>query len=296
MILPNLVLMIILNTPRNTKSEKSYRAMLYLYLFLVLMVLIFPTIGLNSGQLLLTKLFDSRVEDHMGIPKKMYKCLFQPGSSAWFVMMILSSIFVNNSLELLRLPELCLYLLNCLLYPRTEAEYLKARKKTDFEFSYGSNYPRFLLIFTIVTTYSFSCPIIAPFGLLYMLLKHLVDRYSIYYLYSVPVISPNIHQMAITFVLTSFFFMLFQLTAFLNTRIEFSVSFKPPNICTVACLLYLILLFFVCCNFSSLYAKESTAVTRLQTVVLENQKQKQTRDSQPKGNSNQYARYAKAKA
>ena len=48
MILPNLVLMIVLLTPRNTRSEKNYRAMLYVYLFLILMVLIFPTIGLNS--------------------------------------------------------------------------------------------------------------------------------------------------------------------------------------------------------------------------------------------------------
>ena len=97
--------------------------------------------------------------------QKLFKCLFQPDSSVWFVQMVISSIFINNSLELLRLPELCTYLMNCIIYPRTEAEYIKARLETGFEFSYGSSYPRFLLIFTIVTTYSISCPIIAPFGM-----------------------------------------------------------------------------------------------------------------------------------
>ena len=106
-----------------------------------------------------------------------------------------------------------------------------------------------------------------------MLFKHLVDRYSIYYLYNTPVISPNIHQMAITFVLGSFFFLLFQLTAFLNTRIAFSVSFKAPNVCTVACLLYLILLFFACCNFSSLYPKDSS-VNRFQASSSSKRKSK----------------------
>lgn len=97
--------------------------------------------------------------------QKLFKCLFQPDSSVWFVQMVISSIFINNSLELLRLPELCIYLMNCIIHPRTEAEYIKARLETGFEFSYGSSYPRFLLIFTIVTTYSISCPIIAPFGM-----------------------------------------------------------------------------------------------------------------------------------
>lgn len=231
------------------------------------------------------------------MPKNLYKCLFQPASSAWFVQIVISSIFINNSLELLRLPELCFYLINCIIYPRTEAEYIKARMETSFEFSYGSSYPRFLLIFTIVTTYSIACPIIAPFGmllkyvptkcpylfviglgLLYMLFKHLVDRYSIYYLYSTPVISPNIHQMAITFVLGSFFFLLFQLTAFLNTQIEFEVAFRAPNVCTVACLLYLILLFFACCNFPSLYPKDSS-VSRFQASNSSKRKSK-NKDSQ----------------
>lgn len=261
-ILPNLVMVVVMLTPRNTKSEKNFKAMQAMYLFLIFMVLIFPTIGLNSFEILLRHMFENAENeaDRKNRFQKLFKCLFQPDSSVWFVMMVISSIFINNSMELLRLPELCFYLFNCVIYPRTEAEYIKARLETNFEFSYGSSYPRFLLIFTIATTYSIACPIIAPLGLLYMVFKHLVDRYSIYYLYNSPVINPNIHEKAITFVLTSFFFLMLQLTALLNSHIDFSVDFKPSNVCTVVCLLYLILLFFACFNFSSLYSKDNSQI------------------------------------
>ena len=42
-----------------------------------------------------------------------------------------------------------------------------------------------LLIFALTATYSVICPLIAPFGLFYMIMKHLVDRYNIYYAYKV---------------------------------------------------------------------------------------------------------------
>ena len=96
--------------------------------------------------------------------KDLYKCLFPPAMSAFFVQYVVASVFINNPLDILRLSELAIYLINCVIYPRTEAEYYKARMETSFEFNYGSSYPRFLLIFTIVTTYSIACPIIAPFG------------------------------------------------------------------------------------------------------------------------------------
>jgi hypothetical protein len=46
-----------------------------------------------------------------------------------------------------------------------------------------------LLIFALTTTYSVICPLVAPFGLFYLFMKHLVDRYNIYYAYKVDVFS-----------------------------------------------------------------------------------------------------------
>lgn len=85
-----------------------------------------------------------------------------------------------------------------------------------------------------------------------MLSKHLLDRYHIYYLYSTTqVINANIHQNAILFVLISFFFTFLQLTTYTNTRNEFSLTFKPSNICIIILLSYIMFLLFVCFNFDS---------------------------------------------
>ena len=68
---------------------------------------------------------------------------------------------------------------------RSTAETPSVRKATLYEYPYGFNYGWMLLIFALTATYSVVCPLIAPFGLFYMIMKHLVDRYNIYYAYKV---------------------------------------------------------------------------------------------------------------
>ncbi|KAH7642319.1 csc1-like protein 1 [Dermatophagoides farinae] len=163
-ILPNLIMLIELFVPQTSKSEKNSKIMRMVYLYLILMVLIFPSLGLMSGQLLIKKITDK------SFPRDFYKCLFPATSSQFFIYYVISCIFINTPVELLRLPELGSYVFNCIIhYPKTEAEYGRARMETNFQFSYGSNYPRFLLIFTIVITYSIASPILAP--LVYFLMK-----------------------------------------------------------------------------------------------------------------------------
>lgn len=68
-------------------------------------------------------------------------------------------------MELLRFSELFLYFLYYVLFTKTEAEYEKIRKMIYFDFQFGIRYPRFLLIFCMVVTYSLTCPVIAPCGM-----------------------------------------------------------------------------------------------------------------------------------
>ena len=68
---------------------------------------------------------------------------------------------------------------------RSTAETPSVRKATLYEYPYGFNYGWMLLIFALTATYCVVCPLIAPFGLFYMVMKHLVDRYNIYYAYKV---------------------------------------------------------------------------------------------------------------
>jgi hypothetical protein len=69
------------------------------------------------------------------------------------------------------------------------------------EFRFGEQYARLLLILSMVTMYSISCPLITPFGLLYFLLKHLVDKHNLAFVYAKSKINKNVHRSAINFVM-----------------------------------------------------------------------------------------------
>jgi hypothetical protein len=77
------------------------------------------------------------------------------------------------------------------------------KKQTAFEFDYGVQYAWIITVFTITISYSVVCPLITPFGLTYFVLKHLVDRYNIYFAYTTTKVDKNIHKSAVTFTIFS---------------------------------------------------------------------------------------------
>ena len=60
-----------------------------------------------------------------------------------------------------------------------------------------------LLIFALTAAYAVICPIITPFGLFYLVMKHGVDRYNLYYAYKRSKISKQIHATAVNSVIVS---------------------------------------------------------------------------------------------
>ncbi len=92
-----------------------------------------------------------------------WECLFPVDNGAFFVNYALQAAFLGNTVEILRLPELFLYIFYNIL-SRSSAEYENARKQVSFDFPFGVSYPRFLLIFSMTVTYSLACPLIAPCG------------------------------------------------------------------------------------------------------------------------------------
>ena len=122
-----------------------------------------------------------------------------------------------------------------LFIARSSAEYLTARQMTRFEFYFGLYYPRILLLFTLVVTFSISSPLIAPIGLcfkytqiyiysvlwmiglFYMITKHLLDRYLIFHVYLPTKISQRIHSKAIVYVYVSLLFLLIQVYTHLSS-------------------------------------------------------------------------------
>ncbi|XP_054157207.1 CSC1-like protein 1 [Oppia nitens] len=162
-ILPSLISLVQNQISYKTKSSLSHALMFKSYFFLILMVLILPALGLYTSAVLLDMLFSG--ENTSSKQQIQWNCMFPSGNSAFFMNYVLSSALVSNSLQILLVPEAAQYALYLLVLSRSVAEYESARLKIHFDFSFGSRYPILLLIFTVVTTYSISSPLIAPVGL-----------------------------------------------------------------------------------------------------------------------------------
>ena len=77
-----------------------------------------------------------------------------------------------------RFPELFWYLIQVCL-SRSKAEVPAIRRNIRLEFRFGEHYARMMLIFAMVVIFSISCPLITPFGCLYFVLKHFVDKHNL---------------------------------------------------------------------------------------------------------------------
>merc|ERR1712113_397038 len=116
-----------------------------------------------------------------------------------------------------------------------------------YEFPFGFNYGWQLLIFALTVAYGVVCPLITPFGLFYLVMKHGVDRYNLYYAYKRSKINKNIHATAVNCVIVSLLIQQLILLFFnlirgqpsdssasvLNSRAIFSITMFtiPWNVC-----------------------------------------------------------------
>ncbi|XP_059482443.1 CSC1-like protein 2 isoform X2 [Neocloeon triangulifer] len=179
-----------------TRSKQNHSIMRKTFLFLLFMVIILPSLGLTSAQAFVEWALHQKNETYR------WECLFLPDKGAFFVSYATTSAFVGTALELIRFPELFMYALKICL-AKSAAETASVRKAILWEFPFGVQYAWMLLIFAMTIMYSLSCPLITPFGLLYLVLKHLVDRYNIYFAYGPSKISQSIHETAIICVIAS---------------------------------------------------------------------------------------------
>ncbi|XP_065347939.1 calcium permeable stress-gated cation channel 1 [Cloeon dipterum] len=179
-----------------TRSKQNHSIMRKTFLFLLFMVIILPSLGLTSAQAFVEWAIHQKNETYR------WECLFLPDKGAFFVSYATTSAFVGTALELIRFPELFMYAVKICL-AKSAAETMSVRKAILWEFPFGVQYAWMLLIFAMTIMYSLSCPLITPFGWLYLILKHLVDRYNIYFAYGPSKISQSIHETAIICVIAS---------------------------------------------------------------------------------------------
>ncbi|XP_065445315.1 CSC1-like protein 2 isoform X3 [Chrysemys picta bellii] len=149
-----------------------------------------------------------------------FECVFLPDNGAFFVNYVIASAFIGNAMDLLRIPGLLMYMIRLCL-ARSAAERRNVKRHQAYEFQFGAAYAWMMCVFTVVMTYSITCPIIVPFGLMYMLLKHLVDRYNLYYAYLPAKLDKKIHSGAVNQVVAAPILCLFWLLFFSTMRTGF---------------------------------------------------------------------------
>ena len=203
-ILPALVMWISSYLPYERQSGLDHATMWNVFMFNLFMVLVLPSLGLTSARQL--------VEEFANNPFR-WQCAFPVDNGAVFINYVIQSAFIGTASEMMHFSELVMYFYYGIFYTYSAAEYENMKQEITFDFYFGTRYPKFLLMFCIVGTYCMTCPLIAPAGLMFMCLKHLVDKYNLFYVYEPIKISDDIHDTAITFFYIGVWFM--QLEVFL---------------------------------------------------------------------------------
>ncbi|XP_054826740.1 calcium permeable stress-gated cation channel 1 isoform X2 [Eublepharis macularius] len=220
-----------------TRSNENQLTMHKCYFFLVFMVIILPSLGLTSLDLFFRWLFDIHFLEERQIK---FQCVFLPDNGAFFVNYVITSSLIGTAMELLRIPGLIVYATR-LCFAKSEPERLHIKRNQAYEFQFGLEYAWTCCIFAVVMTYSITCPIIVPFGLLYMLLKHMVDRYNIYYVYIPTKLNQRIHSAAVSQVVVAPILCMFWLLFFSILRLGLT---RPVTLFTCVVLFLCILFSF----------------------------------------------------
>ena len=190
-----------------------------------------PTFGFTS---LRTMLQDGAVGN---VP---WKCIFPTDSGAFFVNYVITAGLIGCGMELIRLPEILWYtIIVCRSKSKAELPFIQSTL-AKFEFQYGEHYARSMMLLCMIVTYSVACPLITPFGLLYFVVKHCVDRYNLINIYKLTKVSKNIHKTVINFFVLSTVMLQFFLMTLIAIRTETFAQFKLDlsSKSTVSCLFF----------------------------------------------------------
>lgn len=187
------------------RSVENLWIMRKVFFYLLFMVLILPSIGLTSLRGLMEMFLHAAANpdfNNHNSTNLQWNCIFLPDNGAFFVNYVITSALVGTALEFMRFSELFMYALR-MMVARSVAETPSVRAANLYEFPFGFNYGWILLVFALTVAYGVVCPLITPFGLFYLVMKHGVDRYNLYYAYKRSKINKNIHATAVNCVIVS---------------------------------------------------------------------------------------------
>ncbi|XP_054249843.1 CSC1-like protein 2 [Indicator indicator] len=266
-----------------TRSGENRTTMHKCYTFLIFMVLLLPSLGLSSLDVFFRWLFDKKFLAEAAVR---FECVFLPDNGAFFVNYVIASAFIGNAMDLLRIPGLLMYMIRLCL-ARSAAERRNVKRHQAYEFQFGAAYAWMMCVFTVVMTYSITCPIIVPFGLMYMLLKHLVDRYNLYYAYLPAKLDKKIHSGAVNQVVAAPILCLFWLLFFSTMRTGF---LAPTSMFTFVVLVITIVicLCHVCFGHFKYLSAHNYKIDHTEVDTVENRQNGRAATSLPAPKSAKY--------
>jgi len=167
----------------------------------------------------------------------------------------------------MRLPELLVYSIK-ILFAKSSAEIAAIRQSVLWDFQIGSQYAWMMLNFAIFSVFSVIFPVVTPFGLVYLVFKHYVDRYNIYFAYGPTKVEKEVHGTAINFVIVCMFILQINLLAYVTTlggtdspspkgEAKGLKVFSVVGFCITAALFISQIFFNMCANFSPILYRVS---------------------------------------
>ncbi len=175
------------------QSKTNLQIMRLTSIYLILMVLIFPTISFAVGKVLLMKEYDI---------KEVLNCVFNARGTLTFVKLLISTSLLGNAAELLRVQDL-FFLLYRLFKADSWAEIAAWLKFEKTLLWFGDYYSYDILNLTIAVSMSTISPIILPIGLLYFTIKHLVCSFTLRTSFVPTKIDVCFHKASVSFVVAS---------------------------------------------------------------------------------------------
>ncbi|CAF1480324.1 unnamed protein product [Rotaria sp. Silwood1] len=217
-IMPSLVSITSLLEKQWKKSKLEKSMMIKLFVFLLMMILILPSLGLTSIEGFLRWVFQSDENvTHSG--RIRWMCVFLPDNGAFFVNYIITSTFIGAAIELLRLPDLISYIY-IIATAKSTAERNVIRHALQFPFRFGVQYAWTGAVFSVILAYSIICPLITPIGLIYMLIKRAVDKYNLVFVYDTEIADKSVHRLAGNFIIVALIIQQLILLFFVLVRSE----------------------------------------------------------------------------
>eukprot|EP00697_Spironema_sp_BW2_P003159 gnl/Spiro4/14227_TR7649_c0_g1_i1.p1 gnl/Spiro4/14227_TR7649_c0_g1~~gnl/Spiro4/14227_TR7649_c0_g1_i1.p1 ORF type:complete len:772 (+),score=193.42 gnl/Spiro4/14227_TR7649_c0_g1_i1:61-2316(+) len=186
------------------RSEAESSKMNKYFCFMLLSVLLLP--GLTLGW------FDTMIADDGSLNEQtdmmhLLGRVILSNSGPFFILFVLQTALVSTAFQLLRLPDF-FWRKYYEFHAVTDRE-IEEAKNLPSHFDYSSNYPEIMCIFTIILIYSVAVPLILPFGILYFMLKHNIDKYNMYQVHE-----RKEYASALTTTRTVIYYIFFSLAAF----------------------------------------------------------------------------------